>query len=85
MDVKRVLVALVLAAVSLAAAVYLHSSYREVRTYDLSSLTSYGSAFVAPPVVEVPYRPAWADPAALLIALLGVGGGVGIIASGTLR
>jgi hypothetical protein len=67
------LAALLLAAAGLAAAVYLHS-YRELRTIDLTGLTSYGSAFVPPPNVEVAMRPSWGDPAALLVLVAGVGG-----------
>ncbi len=74
----RVVSALCLVAVGLAAAVYLHS-YRGARTLDLRGLTSYGSAFVPPPSVKVPYRPGWDDPAAVLVAVLGVGSAVALL------
>ncbi len=74
----RVVLALSLIAVGLAAAAYLHS-YRGSRTLDLRGLTSYGSAFVPPPSVKVPYRPAWDNPAAVLVAVLGVGGAVALL------
>ena len=74
----RVVGAICLVFAGLAAAVYLHS-YRGARTLDLRRVTSYGSAFVPPPRVEVPYQPGWDDPAAVLVAVLGVGGAVALL------
>lgn len=75
---RRGLAALLLLAVALAAAGYL-GSYRSSRTLDETGLTSYGSVFVPPPSVEVPYRPGWVLPAAGLISTLGVAGAVGLL------
>jgi hypothetical protein len=74
----RAVGAICLVAAGFAAAVCLHS-YRGARTLDLSGLTSYGSSFVPPPSVKVPYRPGWDDPAAVLVAVLGVGGAVAVL------
>ena len=74
----RAVGAICLVAVGLAAAVCLHA-YRASRTVELSGLTSYGSAFVPPPSAKVPYRPGWDDPAAVLVALLGVGGAAAVL------
>lgn len=74
----RLVGALALLALGLAAAVYLHS-YREPRTLDLSGLTSYGSSFVPPPRVTVSRRPAWDDPAAVLALALGAGAAVALL------
>ena len=74
----RVVGALSLVVVGLAAGVYLHS-YRASRALDLRGLTSYGSAFVPPRSVRVPYRPGWGDPAAVLAAVLGVGGATALL------
>ncbi len=74
----RVVGALALLALGIAAAVYLHS-YRESRTLDLSGLTSYGSSFVPPPSVNVSRRPGWDDPAAVLALALGAGGAVALL------
>ena len=78
MAVVRVVGALSLVVFGLAAAVYLHS-YRESRTLDLGGLTSYGSAFVPPPSVKVRHRPGWGDPAAVVVAVLGIGGAVTLL------
>ncbi len=77
---RRGLAALLLLAVALATAGYL-GSYRGSRTLDETGLASYGSAFVPPPSVEVPYRPGWDMPAAGLIATLGVAGAAGLLRS----
>ncbi len=65
--------ALCLIVVAIPAAAYLHS-YHGSRTLDLRGLTSSGSAFVPPATVKVPYRPWWDDPAAVFVAVLGLGG-----------
>ena len=78
MAVLRVVGALSLVVFGIAAGVYLHS-YRASRTLDLRGLTSHGSAFVPPPSVKVPYRPGWDDPAAVLVAVLAVGGAVALL------
>ena len=74
----RVVGALALLALGIAAAVYLHS-HREPRTLDLSGLSSHGSSFVPPPSVSVSRRPGWDDPAAVLALALGAGGAVALL------
>ena len=74
----RVVGAICLVSAGLAAAVYLHS-HRAARALDLRGLTSHGSAFVPPPRVNVQYRPGWDDPAAALVAVLGVAGAAALL------
>jgi hypothetical protein len=74
----RAVTALLLLAVGLAAAGYL-ASYRSSRTIDETGLTSYGSAFVPPASVTVPYRPGWVVPAAVLVGTLGIAGAAALI------
>ena len=81
MSPLRLLAAMILALGSLAVALALHS-HRELRSLDLRSLTSQGSAFTPPPNVRVPYRPAWDDPSAALVLVLGVGGALLLLRRG---